>query len=263
MTIADDRASYLTRLAGLVQDLRIAISLCTRLPVGPSTAIGEGDVARASWAFPIAGALIGLIGGAVYWLADRLHLPPLAASVLALAATIVLTGAMHEDGLADTADGLGGGRTREKKLEIMRDSRIGTFGACALGLSLLLRWSALASLNDARSVAIALIVAHGAARAIVPAFMNLVAPARTDGLSSGAGQPQPISVAVALGLGIVALSIGFGLKAMLTGIIILAAMGLLLARLVQRQIGGQTGDVLGALEQGAEAALLLLATTLL
>jgi len=265
MAGADDSASYLAkylaRLDGLVRDLRIAISLCTRLPVAPSAAIGEGDVGRASWAFPIAGALIGLIAGAVYWLADRLHIPPISASVLALAACVLLTGAMHEDGLADTADGFGGGNTREKKLEIMRDSRIGTFGACALGLSLLLRWSALTAIGDPRSVAIALIVAHAVARSVLPTFMSLVTPARSDGLSSGAGQPQPISVAVALGLGIVALAIGFGLGAMLTGIVALAVIGVLLALFARRQIGGQTGDVLGALEQAAEAALLLLATT--
>jgi len=267
MTTADEMANrlgnYLTRLQGLTRDLRIAVSLCTRLPVAPSAAASEGDVARASWAFPLAGALIGLIAGTVYWLADRLHIPPISASVLALATSILLTGAMHEDGLADTADGLGGGKTREKKLEIMRDSRIGTFGACALGLSLLLRWSALTALEDTRAVAIALIVAHAGARAVLPAFMSLVAPARIDGLSSDAGQPPPISVAVALGLCIVALSIGFGLGAMLTGVVMLAAIGLLLALLARRQIGGQTGDVLGALEQAAEAALLLLATTLL
>ncbi|HLG82214.1 MAG TPA: adenosylcobinamide-GDP ribazoletransferase [Bradyrhizobium sp.] len=254
-------AKSLARLEGLLRDLRIAISLCTRLPVAPS-AVGEGDVARASWAFPIAGALIGLIAGTVYWLAERLHIAPSPASVLALAAGVLLTGAMHEDGLADTADGFGGGRTREKKLEIMRDSRIGTFGACALGLSLLLRWSALAALDNTRAVMVALIVAHGAARSVLPAFMSLVAPARSDGLSSGAGQPPPISIAVALGLGIVALSIGFGLGAMLTGVGLLAAIGILLALLARRQIGGQTGDVLGALEQTAEAALLLLATML-
>ncbi len=267
MTSPDDKANgfatYLVLLVRLIRDLRIAISLCTRLPVGTSTAMGAGDVARAGWAFPLAGALIGVIAAAAYWLADHVHIPSISASVLALAVSVLLTGAMHEDGLADTADGLGGGRTREQKLEIMRDSRIGTFGACALGLSLLLRWSALAALEDTRSVAIALIVAHAGARAILPVFMSLVAPARSDGLSSGAGQPPPLSIAVALGLGIVALSIGFGLKAMLTGVVALATIGLLLAFIARRQIGGQTGDVLGALEQAAEAALLLLATTLL
>jgi adenosylcobinamide-GDP ribazoletransferase len=261
--LANNLASYVATFNGLMRDLRIAISLCTRLPVGTSAAVGAGDVARAGWAFPLAGALIGVIAAAVYWLADHLHIPPISASVLALATSVLLTGAMHEDGLADTADGLGGGKTREQKLEIMRDSRIGTFGACALGLSLLSRWSALTALEDTRSVAIALIVAHAGARAILPAFMSLVAPARSDGLSSGAGRPPPISIAVALGLGIVALSIGFGLKAMLTGVAALATIALLLAFIARRQIGGQTGDVLGALEQCAEAALLLLATTLL
>ena len=253
----------LARLKGFTQDLRIAISLCTRLPVGPSTAIGEGDIARASWAFPLAGTLIGLIAAAVYWLAIRLHIPPSPASVLALASTILLTGAIHEDGLADTADGFGGGKTREKKLEIMRDSRIGSFGACALGLSLLLRWSAIATFGDVRAVTVALIVTHSAARAVLPAFMSLVAPARSDGLSSGAGKPPPASVAIALGLGIIALAIGFGLGPMLTGVVVLAVIGVFMAWLARRQIGGQTGDVLGALEQITEAALLLLAATLL
>jgi adenosylcobinamide-GDP ribazoletransferase len=243
----------------LVADIRIAISLCTRLPVAPAAAIADGEVARASWALPLAGILVGVVSAAIYWLAERLHVPARAAAVLALAAGMLLTGAMHEDGLADTADGLGGGKTRERKLEIMRDSRIGTFGACALVISLLLRWSAIASIDDPRSVAIALVVAHGAARAALPAFMRFVPPARSDGLSSGAGQPPVQSVAIALGLGTVALGLGFGAAVMLVGILVLLAIGALLARLAREQIGGQTGDVLGALEQMAEAALLMIA----
>jgi adenosylcobinamide-GDP ribazoletransferase len=246
----------------LVADIRIAVSLCTRLPVAPAGAIADGEVARASWALPLAGMLVGVVSAAIYWLAERLHVPAQAAAVLALAAGILLTGAMHEDGLADTADGLGGGKTRERKLEIMRDSRIGTFGACALVISLLLRWSAIASIDDPRSVAIALVVAHGAARAALPAFMRFVPPARSDGLSSGAGQPPVQSVAIALALGIVALGLGFGAGVMLVGSLVILAIGALLARLARGQIGGQTGDVLGALEQMAEAALLLIAAAL-
>ncbi len=246
----------------LVGDVRIAISLCTRLPVAPAGAIADGEVARASWAWPLAGMLVGVLGAAIYWLAVQLHIPAQAASVLALAAAVLATGAMHEDGLADTADGFGGGRTRERKLEIMRDSRIGTFGACALGLSLLLRWSAIASIEEPRSAAIALVVAHGAARATLPAFMRFVPPARTDGLSSSAGLPPAQSVAIALSLGIVALALGFGAGAMLVGILALAVIATLLARLAREQIGGQTGDVLGTLEQMAEAALLLIAAAI-
>src|SRR5215813_4968884 len=122
---------YAETLQKMIADLRIGLSLCTRLPVAPSGTIGEGDVARASWSFPIAGFVVGLAGALVYWLAIRLNAAAQPAAALALAATMLLTGAMHEDGLADTADGLGG-KTREQSLNIMRDSRIGTFGACAL-----------------------------------------------------------------------------------------------------------------------------------
>ncbi|MGH6677611.1 MAG: adenosylcobinamide-GDP ribazoletransferase [Bradyrhizobium sp.] len=247
----------------LLTDLRIAVSLCTRVPVAPAVPASAGEIARASWAFPLAGLLIGFAGAVVYWLATRAHLPPQAAAVLALAATILLTGAMHEDGLADTADGFGGGKTREDKLRIMRDSRIGTFGACALVISLMLRWSAISDIRSPGSVATALLVAHAASRAMLPAFMRLVPTARTDGLSAGAGQPPIRSAIIAFALGAICLASGFGTSAMLIGVLALAAIGALLARLSLKQIGGQTGDVLGAAEQMAEAAVLLIAAAVL
>src|SRR6201995_5546400 len=185
---------YVETLGGLIADLRIAISLCTRLPVGPTAPPGDGDVARASWAFPVAGILVGLVGALAYWLAIRLNVAPIPAAALALAATMALTGAMHEDGLADSFDGLGG-RTRDQKLEIMRDSRLGTFGALALVVTLLLRWSTLADIAEPRYVAIALISANAAARAGMTAFMHLVPPTRADGLSSDAGRPPGQCVA--------------------------------------------------------------------
>jgi adenosylcobinamide-GDP ribazoletransferase len=253
-------SDYAETLQKLVTDLRIGVSLCTRLPVGPAAAVGEGDVARASWTFPIAGLLVGLAGAIAYWLAIRVNVAPLPAAALALAATLLLTGAMHEDGLADTADGLGGG-TREKKLEIMRDSRIGTFGACALAISLMLRWSALADIAEPRLVALALICAHVAARACMPAFMHLVPPARSDGLSSAAGQPPFASVITGLLLGIVSLLLAFGPTRAMVTLLLLLVVALLLARLAIRQFGGQTGDVLGALEQIGEATVLLVAAS--
>ena len=117
-----------------------------------------------------------------------MHLPPLPAAALAVAATVAVTGALHEDGLADVADGFGGGATRERKLEIMRDSRIGTYGVCALILSFILRISALTNLGDPALVTAVLVAAHAAARAPIPAFMRLVPAARTDGLSADAGR---------------------------------------------------------------------------
>ena len=251
---------YAETVRSLIADLRIAVSLSTRIPLGPAAPTLEGDIARASWALPAAGILVGLAGAIVYWLATRLRLQPEPAAMLALAATILITGAMHEDGLADTADGFGGGKTREDKLAIMRDSRIGAFGACALIVSIVLRWSALAAIADPRLVAIALVVAHASARAPLPLFMRLLPPARTDGLSVSAGQPPPQSVVIAIALGLACLLSGFGLRGTMISLLVLAAAILLIAHLSRKQIGGQTGDVLGALEQVCETAILLIAT---
>jgi adenosylcobinamide-GDP ribazoletransferase len=253
-------SDYQDNLQKLVADLRIGISLCTRLPVGPSAEIAEGDVARASWTFPIAGLLVGVVAALVYWIAIRANAAPFPAAAVTLAATLLLTGAMHEDGLADTADGLGG-RTREQKLEIMRDSRIGAFGACALAISLLLRWSTIADIAEPRFVAVALISAHVAARACLPAFMYLVPPARTDGLSGGAGQPPFPSVVASLLLGTICLLFAFGPTGTVITLLMLFLAALLLARLATRQFGGQTGDVLGAMEQIAECVIFLAAAS--
>ena len=246
-------------LKDVIADLRMAASFVTILPVASSKPAGDGAIARATWALPVAGLLVGLAGALVYKIASRLGLPPDLAAPLALATTALITGALHEDGLADTADGLGGGRTRERKLEIMRDSRIGTYGVCALILSFGLRWSALATIANPWSVMLALCAAHAAARAGVPAFMSLVPPARPDGLSASAGSPPGRSVAVAFALGTLVLALALGPGKALVGLVLLSLAGLMLARLAIRQIGGQTGDILGAFEQTGEILILLVA----
>jgi len=249
-------------LHGLIRDLKIFVIFCTRLPLAHVEPIDSGDIARASWAMPLAGALVGLIGAVVYWLTSALGLPPLPAAALALAATLIATGCLHEDGLADTADGFGGGSSRERKLEIMRDSRIGTYGACALALSLILRWSALASIADPAAVAMALIAAHAAARAPLPAFMRFVPPARSDGLAAAAGGPPREGAAAASFLGVVALGLCLGPGAVIVSLLLLSSASILMAWLSVQQIGGQTGDVLGALEQINEILILLTAAAL-
>jgi adenosylcobinamide-GDP ribazoletransferase len=257
-------AEYVEIVQRLATDLRIGISLATRLPVAPHAPLGDGEVARASWTLPVAGLLVGIAGSAAYWLASRLHLPPEPAAMLALTATVLFTGAIHEDGLADAADALGG-QTTEQRLQIMRDSRIGAFGVCSLVIIFLARWSALsdiAELTDARSVAMALIVAHAASRAILPAFMYLVPPARFDGLSAAAGRPPAQGVVAALALGIACLLLAFGPKVAVIALLMLALAALVLARLAIKRIGGQTGDVLGALEQIGETILLLIASAM-
>ncbi|QAU47911.1 adenosylcobinamide-GDP ribazoletransferase [Bradyrhizobium guangzhouense] len=250
-------------LKDVIGDLRIAASFVTIVPVASSKPSGEGAVARATWALPVAGLLVGLAGAFVYKVAIRVGLAPNLAALLALAATTLITGALHEDGLADTADGLGGGRTRERKLAIMRDSRIGSYGVCALILSFGLRWSALAVIANPWAVMMALCAAHAAARAGLPAFMSLVPPARPDGLSASAGSPPGRSVAMAFGLGTLVLALALGPAKALVGLMLLSAAGLILARLAISQIGGQTGDILGAFEQVGEILILLVAAAFL
>jgi adenosylcobinamide-GDP ribazoletransferase len=239
-------------------DVAAALLFSTRLPLPRAATITGADLARASWALPLAGAVVGLIAAVVYWLARLADVPPFPAAGLAVVASLVVTGCLHEDGLADVADSFGAS-TRERKLEIMRDSKIGTYGVCALFMSLLLRSAALASIADPALAAPALVAAHTAARASMPLFMRWVPPARDDGLSAGVGTPPRASAIIAVLIGMVALGVGLGPAAGVCAIALMAAAFAALAGLSIRQIGGQTGDVLGALEQIGEIIILLVA----
>jgi adenosylcobinamide-GDP ribazoletransferase len=246
-------------LEARVGELAAGVLFLTRLPLPRHAPPGGAALAPAVWTFPLAGVAVGVIGAVVYGLAHWLVLFPWPAAALAVAATLLVTGCLHEDGLADTVDGFGGGDTRERKLEIMRDSRIGAYGVCALVLSILIRADALASLTDTGLVAAALIGAHAAGRAAMPAMMFFVPPARSDGLSHAAGKPPAASVAVAALLGLLILGICLGPAHAFVAAIVLAVVVALAARLSTQQIGGQTGDVLGAVEQVCGIAVLLVA----
>ena len=238
--------------------VRAALFL-TRLPVAPARFAGNGNLASASWAFPLIGAVVGATGALVYWIAWQAGLRAPPAAALALAATMATTGCLHEDGLADTADAFGGGSDRTHKLEIMRDSRIGAFGACALVMSLLLRWSALETIASPAAAATALVAVHAAARAALPLFMRLVPPARADGLAKGAGCPSWPQVAIAGVVGTVILEIALGPLRGASAALLIVASCWSMAQLALRQIGGQTGDVIGTLEQVNEIVALLAA----
>jgi adenosylcobinamide-GDP ribazoletransferase len=242
-----------------------AVAAClvffTRLPL-PRGLAPSASLAPALWAVPLVGMLVGALAGAVQVAAMAAGLPPTSAAALALATSLLLTGCLHEDGLADMADGFGGGATRERKLEIMRDSRIGTYGAATLVISILLRWSALASLGGTGHAVLALVTAHGAARALLPAFMRWVPPARPDGRSASAGPPSRKVAGVTLVLGgLILLPLGIGPAVPAMALLALWSLGL--AATCRRQVGGQTGAVLGGLEQGAEIIILLLAAAAL
>ena len=247
-------------LERLIADLKISLSFLSRLRLFDAGAIEGAGIAQASWAFPVIGAAIGAIGALVYYLAWSVGLQPFLAATLALGATLLATGCLHEDGLADMADSFGGA-TSERKLEIMRDSRIGTYGVAALALSLMLRAGAVASLAEPGLVALALIAAHAAARATMPIVMMLVPSARTDGLSAGAGRPSAESAVVAGLLGFAALVLCLGPAGGLIAVLLLAAAIACMARLCLNEFGGQTGDTLGALEQASEILVLLTAAS--
>jgi adenosylcobinamide-GDP ribazoletransferase len=243
-----------------------AMSFLTRLPLARwsggralSDMLAPPSLATAAWAFPLVGLVIGAIGGIAYGLATAVAVPALAAALIAVAATALVTGALHEDGLADTADGFGGGATREEKLAIMRDSRTGAFGVLALLFSVGLRAAAIAEIGTRWHVLAALIAAHALSRGVLPAAMRRLDPARSDGLGAGAGRPDQSHVWVALGLALILAIIGTGLRAGIGAAVAAALVAAAIAWLAQRQIGGQTGDVLGAIEQGAETAALLAA----
>jgi adenosylcobinamide-GDP ribazoletransferase len=240
-------------------EARLAFAFLTRLPFRTEAQPKPGALARAAWAFPIAGILVGVIGGIVFEIGDRLGLPINAMALLAVGVTVLVTGGLHEDGLADTADGLGGG-DGETALAIMRDSRTGAFGVLALVFSVGLRVAALAALPDTRVAVSALVAAHAVSRGLLPTLMLWFDPARSDGLAAEAGRPTPpVATAAALiGLvvALVALGIGRGILAMLLA----GAAMMALALLARRRIGGYTGDVLGAAQQAGEIVMLLAAT---
>jgi adenosylcobinamide-GDP ribazoletransferase len=239
-------------------DTALCLVFFTRLPL-PVFDFRGRTLAQAIWAAPLAGLVVAAIAALVFAVADGLGLPPATAAALTLAAGILATGCLHEDGLSDVADGFGGGKSREKKLEIMRDSRIGAYGASALALSILIRWTALSGIAEPFSALAALIVAHMASRGLLGAFMHLLPPARSDGLSASAGTVGINTALVGIVIGAASLLL-LGAGGAISAAVLLAGIFLGLRALCLRQIGGHTGDTIGALQQLAEVAVLLVAS---
>jgi adenosylcobinamide-GDP ribazoletransferase len=245
-------------LAGWWDDLVAACRFLTRLPIAGLSSAHTGLLARSMRAFPLAGIVVGVVGWAAFAIAAGIGLPATIAALLAIAATVLVTGALHEDGLADTADGFGGGEGRAGKLAIMRDSRSGAYGVLALVFSVALRAAALTVLTTPR-VGAALVAAHAVSRAGLPIIMRWLDPARDDGLGASAGQPDDLAVGWCLGIALVVALLCLGFGPGLIAVIVAAAAMAGLASLAQRQIGGYTGDVLGAAQQIGEIAMLLTA----
>lgn len=253
--------------SGLAADLAACLRFYSRLPV-PALPFEPDphampDFSRVVRMLPVAGALIALVPALVLAGTVWLALPAAMCAGLALAASAAATGAFHEDGLADTADGFGGGATRERKLDIMKDSRIGTYGTVAVVLSLGLRWAALTSIlaGAGAGAAAACLVGAGAASRTAALWPLATLPAaRDEGAAWAAGKPAPVNLTVAA-----ILAVAFCIPAALSAagpvrtaaaLALAALAGFLTARLASRQVGGQTGDVAGAAQQVAEIAML-------
>ena len=252
----DEDEEELAERAPVFGGLHLALSFLTRLPLGNPDAPGKGALAQAMGMFPLAGVVIGGIGAAIYALAHQI-LPASVAALLAVAATILVTGGLHEDGLADTADGFGGGTDREKKVAIMRNSRIGSFGVLALLVALGLRVGALAEIGSSLAAAGALIAAHALARAAIPVAMQALAPARADGLGASAGRPSATQTGIAITLAVLVAALALPVSAALAALAGATIGTIVIILVADTQIGGQTGDVLGAVEQSAETLALL------
>ncbi|MEJ7139039.1 adenosylcobinamide-GDP ribazoletransferase [Amphibiibacter pelophylacis] len=254
--------------------LLAAAQFLTRLPL-PAPPVWTVQTPTACLRhLPLVGAGIGLAVGGVL-VAASLIWPPGVAALLALWASVALTGALHEDGWADSCDGLWGHATRERALEIMKDSRLGTYGVCGLVLMLGLRWALLTQISQGNTALVlaVLVWAHAGSRALAVALMALLpyaGDAQASKVSDWVNPPARLVAHAALGAGLVLLGVALVLLAAglpLGGLVLpLGAWGLLLIGLragLRRRLGGYTGDTLGAAQQLGEAAALLVMTALL
>jgi len=243
-------------------DVPAALGLLTRLPIKVDTEAAIHRGAASAWAYPVVGICVALISllivtglswfGVTSWILAGIY----------VALGIIITGAMHEDGLADSADGLWGGWTKERRLEIMKDSRIGTYGVLALILAVLLKAMAIHALIEAGSVWGPLVVCAAASRALMVVLMSLLPNARDTGLSQSVGRPEQstmlVACAVGLGIGLVALP-SFVPALMIVSVLVTLACG----AIARAKIGGQTGDILGATQQITEIVLLITCMSLM
>lgn len=242
-------------------ELLHGLRFLTRLPVPFAKTVDLPPLSQSMRLFPVAGAILGALTGALLLLFSWVGLTPLLAAALAAGFGVLITGALHEDGLADTADGFGGGKTREQRLAIMRDSRIGTYGTLALGFALLARIAAFAALLELSPLALMAVMVSCAAfsRALMVDLLWATRPARSDGLSVLAGTPGRNGAAFAI---VTAAAVTLASGALLkpeSGLVAIAAglaVTAYLRRLTVRLIGGQTGDVCGAVQVLSEIAML-------
>jgi adenosylcobinamide-GDP ribazoletransferase len=243
-------------------DIARALAFLSRVPVPSSVFTGDdGNLGRVARAFPAAGLLIALPATFAFGLLLWIHADPLLAGLIALTVQTLFTGALHEDGLSDTADGLGGGRDRERSLGIMKDSRIGTYGAIALVLSFGLRAASLAALARGLSpfaAALAIPAAAAISRGALVWHWHALPSAKTTGVAADAGRPDSAATRTALATAAVIAAIllwpAGGLAPVIACLLVVALCTFLFTEQVRRKLAGHTGDTIGATQQICEIA---------
>lgn len=236
-------------------DLLIALALLTRLPVRFELS-GRRAPSAAAWAYPLVGLFVGGTALCVGWLFESLGTAAPITAFFVLLSMVVTTGAMHEDGLADCADGFWGGWDVARRLEIMKDSQVGSYGVIALVMSLLLRWYILTMLIDKGALVGAVLVSAVMSRAAMVAVMHLLPNARRSGLSAQAGRPEGAPTLIALAFAVIA-AIAAPDVAFVWLTLSAAIASLAVGALARAKVGGQTGDVLGATQQVVEITVLI------
>jgi adenosylcobinamide-GDP ribazoletransferase len=235
-----------------LREFAAAVQFMTRIPL-PAFQYEPGLVLGGAKFYPLVGALVAL-GGIGVERVLRGHLPSTVTALAVLVYLVIITGGFHEDGLADTADALGGGWTRERMLAIMHDSRIGSFGTIALCLALLARWALLDTMPSG-SFALYLLAAHVLCRWTTLPLGAFVESARSDGLGAKLAHKIPLTSA-AIGTVLAFLIAGWALRrdalAPIAAVIVITVLSGLYYR---SQIGGITGDCFGATNQLAEIAV--------
>lgn len=256
------RERQLPNATDFIADLARSVAFLSRIPVPDRFFLGQnGSFSRAVRAFPLAGALIALIPALVLYTLSQTG-DALVTSLVALSLMVLMTGALHEDGFADAADGLGGGRDREHALSIMKDSRIGSYGVVAILLSFSLRAASLAALArlDSSLAAVSMLAVASLSRSVMIWHWSALPPARTNGVAVAIGAPEKVARNLALlsgGLiGLIFIASHLGITIAISVLLVCAAAGQLFTAFVRRKLGGHTGDTIGATQQVSEIVAL-------
>ena len=259
MLVSAEKTTDMT-LRDEIETLRLAVQFMTRLPVPAGAPYDPARMARSIRYYPLTGLLVGGIAALTLWIASAFWAGPIAV-VLALVTTTLITGALHEDGFADMVDGFWGGHTTERRLEIMRDSRLGSYGALALIFLVLMNVVALMSMPVSQA-AVSLFTAHMLSRCAVVFAIDRGQYVRRTGAGQDVqkrlGHDGLYVVILTVAIGILPAIVSFGLWISLGALVVSLACGLGLLRFSNQKVGGYTGDVLGAIQQLSCLAAILI-----